>query len=93
MHILRANERTILSAEDISEMMSPIKDARPRSGFNRLLSSLPFFSKMFTLSSWAELIRGCRAEKINEAYVRELLASYDVENLRFRCAARRPTGI
>ena len=84
IHLLKTHERTILISDDISEMMSPIKDSKPKSGINKFLSSLPFFSKVFKQSSWKELISSCKEEKINEGYVKELLESYDLENLRFR---------
>ncbi len=70
-------------------MMSPIKEAKPRGGFNRFLSSLPLFSKMFARGGWEELIKDCGEEMIDEKYVKKLLASYDVDNMRFRCASRK----
>jgi len=89
--LIRFYEKTILAADDISEMLSPIKDAKPKSGINKFLSSFPFFSKMFSLSSWNDIIKNCKKEKINVGYINDLLSSYDEENLRFKCTSRKLT--
>jgi len=93
MHLLKTHEKTILSSDDISEMMSPIKDStKPKGGINKFLSALPIFNKMFRQTSWSDLVKGCKSVKLNEKYIKELLETYDIENLRFKCSGvRKPT--
>lgn len=65
-------------------MISPIKEGKPRGSFNKFLSSLPLFNRIFEESSWVELIRECDHEKLNEQNIRDLLARYDPDNMRFK---------
>lgn len=84
LHLLRSNEKSILATDDISAMISPMKDAKPKSVINGLLSSLPFFNGIFRQASWREVIRESNNEVLDEDHIKALLDSYDLENMRFK---------
>jgi len=75
LHLLKTNEKTILSTDDISAMISPMKDAKPKSMINGILSSFPFFNNILKQASWREVIREANNEVIDEESIRVSLKS------------------
>ncbi len=65
-------------------MLSPIREGKPKGSFNKFLSAIPLFNRMFETSSWKELIDDCKNEKLNEKNIKDLLSRYDADNLRFK---------
>lgn len=85
IRILREYEKDILDADNISDMVSPIKDTNLIGGFNKFFSVVPIFNDIFTQSKWIVLINGSKSETLNEDHIRKLHNSYDMVNKRFNC--------
>jgi len=66
------------------DMLSVIKECKPRNSLNKFLATLPVFSKIFDKSCWSELIEECKEEKLNEVIIKDLLAIYDPTYKRFK---------
>ena len=84
IHLLRTHEKTILEKEDISEMLSPIRNFKVKGVFEGFLSAIPFLNSILGSIRWKELIEGANGEVINEKYLKQLLNLYDLENMRFK---------
>lgn len=89
IHLLRTHEQIILEKDNISEMISPIKDFKPKGVFDKLLSSLPLFNNIFRNSIWENFIKEVKEEKIDKNYLRQLLDSYDIEKMTFKSIRRK----
>ena len=89
VHLLKIHEKPILENDNISEMMLPIKDFKPKSTFNKLLSNIPLFGKLFRTVSWSDIAKGAKEEVIDEKYLTMLMESYDVKNSRFKYTQRK----
>jgi len=89
IHLLRSHERVILEKDNISEMMSPIKDFKPKGFFDKLVSFFPLFNNLTSNSSWIKFVKEAKEEIIYEKYIKQLLNSYDLENKRFKLIKRK----
>lgn len=89
LHLLRSHERVILEKDNISEMMLPIKDFKPRGFLDKLVSFVPAFSSALRELTWKNFVKEAKLELINEKYIRQLLNSYDLENQRFKQIKRK----
>jgi len=81
IHILRKHEEAMLGADNITDMIIPIKESKQ--GF-KFLNDIPLFKMLFSQNKWIELIEGSKKEKMNETYIKNLYESYDIDNLRFK---------
>jgi len=84
IHLLRTFEENILSNDDISEMISPMREGKPKGKFHKFMSAIPLFNRIIDESKWLELIADCKNEKLDERNIKDLLSRYDPENLRFK---------
>ncbi len=83
LHLLRINEKHILESEEMAEMISMIKSLKGV----KVGEKLGFFKALLagtTSIRWRDIIEESYKETINEKYVKELLATYDTETLRFK---------
>jgi hypothetical protein len=51
--------------------------------------SVPFLDKIITHLDWGHIITESHKENINEQYITELLANFEVETLRFNIPLER----
>jgi len=80
---MRLNQAEILETEEMAEMITLIKSLKGV----KIGEKLGFLKSIIsgnTIISWKDIIMESDKEMINTKYIKELLANYDNETMRFK---------
>jgi hypothetical protein len=89
--MIKVFEVDILRANEMGDIIHPMKNAKTPYPVYKFLSKVPLLQKYSNHKFWKDQVKNANRFNLNDGYINVLLSNFDFENLRFNCPPNKQT--